>query len=79
MDLVELLGKKNRKVPVLMTKQMTEAVVVLNNVRDCVGIPSTNIYVFAVVSTYTLNLGFVSASSVSIFVILYDNTTYVTG
>lgn len=47
MDLVEVLGKKNKKVPVLLTKSMKEAVEALINTRDDVDIPAGNPYFFA--------------------------------
>lgn len=47
MDLVEVLGKKNRKVPVPLTRDMTAAVETLISTREAVGIPSLNPYVFA--------------------------------
>lgn len=50
MDIVEVLGKKNRKVPILLTKNMLHAVNALIQTRDSVGIPLENPYIFAVVS-----------------------------
>ena len=50
MNLVEVLGKKNRKVPVLLTKTMSKAIEALNSVRESVGIDLGNAFVFAVVS-----------------------------
>ncbi|XP_021361550.1 uncharacterized protein LOC110455631 [Mizuhopecten yessoensis] len=48
MDMVEVLGKKNRKVPILMTQTMLAAVSALVSTRDAVGIPKENPFVFAV-------------------------------
>lgn len=48
MDIVEVLGKKNRKVPILLTKNMLHAVNALIQTRDSVGIPLENPYIFAV-------------------------------
>ena len=50
MDLVEVLGKQDRKVPVLLTASMTRAVEVLIDTRVSAGIPHGNPYVFANVS-----------------------------
>ena len=44
---MEVLGKKNRKVPVLLTKSMVAAVEALIKTRDGVGIAASNPYVFA--------------------------------
>lgn len=49
MDLVEVLGKKNRKVPVILTKSMSQATEVLIDKRNDVGIPEENPYLFACV------------------------------
>lgn len=50
MDMVQVVGKKNRKVPLLLTVTASSAVQVLINKRAEVGIDHTNPYVFAVVS-----------------------------
>ena len=54
MDLVEVLGKKNRKVPVLLTRDMTAAIETLISTREAVGIPTLNPYVFAQVQMLNL-------------------------
>lgn len=53
MDLVEIMGKHNRKVPVLITPTIGEALKVLVQMRTAVGIPADNPYVFATVSKST--------------------------
>ena len=46
-DLVQIPGKKNRKVPMLITTDVKEAIEALNVHRDMVGISSSNPYCFA--------------------------------
>ena len=46
-DLVQIPGKKNRKVPMLITADVKEAIDILNAYRDKVDIPSSNPYCFA--------------------------------
>lgn len=46
-DLVQIPGKKNRKVPMLITEDVKEAIDILNAYRDRVDIPSSNPYCFA--------------------------------
>ena len=46
-DLVQVPGKKSRKVPMLMTNDVKEGIEVLNAHRETVGIPSTNPFCFA--------------------------------
>lgn len=46
-DLVQIPGKKNRKVPMLITTDVKEAIETLNANRDKVGIPSSNPFCFA--------------------------------
>ncbi len=55
MKLVEVLGKQNRKVPVLLTPDMATALQVLTAKRDAAGVCKTNPYVFASVSIIYLN------------------------
>ena len=47
MDLVEVMGKQNKKVPVLLTPVMKAAIEKLIKHRDMCGVDPTNIYVFA--------------------------------
>ena len=47
MDLVEVMGKQNRKVPILLTPVMKAAVERLIKHRDMCGVDPRNIYVFA--------------------------------
>lgn len=49
MDLVEVMGKKNRKVPVLITPMVKEALEHLISHRQAVGIKEDNPYIFATV------------------------------
>ena len=50
-DLVQIPGKKGRKVPVLITDDIKEGLDVLNAKRELVGIPSANPFLFASRST----------------------------
>lgn len=50
MDLIEIMGKHNRKVPVLITPAVGDALKVLVQTRKSVGIPVDNPYIFATVS-----------------------------
>ena len=47
MDLVEIVGKRKRRVPVLLTPLMTRGMNVLLQVRSSVGVPKENPYLFA--------------------------------
>ncbi|XP_060587044.1 uncharacterized protein LOC132742612 isoform X2 [Ruditapes philippinarum] len=47
MDLVEVMGKRNRKVPVLLTQPMKAGIERLIQFRDICGVHPENIYVFA--------------------------------
>lgn len=47
LDLVQIPGKKSRKVPMLITDDVKEGIDMLNLNRDAVGIPSTNPFCFA--------------------------------
>ena len=46
--MVEITGKRNRKVPVLLTPDMKEAIMVLNSTRGKGNVTKENMYVFAV-------------------------------
>ena len=50
-DLVQIPGKKGRKVPVLITDDIKEGLEVLNTKRELVGIPYSNPFLFASRST----------------------------
>ena len=45
--MVEIRGKRGRKVPVLLTKEVKKAMVLLVEKRDAVGINPRNLYLFA--------------------------------
>ena len=45
--MVEIKGKKGRKVPIILTKEMIESIDLLNRTRRKVGIASGNPFVFA--------------------------------
>ena len=45
--MVEIRGKKGRKVAVILTENMKESIDLLNHTRAQLGIPKTNPYVFA--------------------------------
>lgn len=47
MDLVEVMGKRNRKVPVLLTPPMKSGIESLIHFRETCGVHPENIYVFA--------------------------------
>ena len=47
LDLIEVPGKKNRKVPILVTQEAKTAMDVLAKTRDAVGIPERNPFFFA--------------------------------
>lgn len=47
MDLVEVMGKQNRKVPVLLTPNVKTAIDLLNDTREKSGVCADNKYVFA--------------------------------
>jgi hypothetical protein len=46
--MVEIVGKNRRKVPVILTTDVKNAIIVLNNTRKEVGVSQYNEYVFAV-------------------------------
>lgn len=46
-DMVEIRGKRGRKVPVILTSEMTSSISLLIKTRKAVGIPDENPYVFA--------------------------------
>lgn len=52
---LEVRGKRGRKVPLILTKRNEEAIQLLVKVRDCIGVSSSNPYVFAVVSNNSGN------------------------
>ncbi len=45
--MVEIRGKRGRKVPIILTKDMQESIDLLNHTRAAVGIAEKNPYVFA--------------------------------
>ena len=45
---VEVRGKRGRKVPMLLNKELTSAIQLLINTREAVGVNENNIYVFAI-------------------------------
>lgn len=47
MDLIEVVGKNFKRVPVLLTKSMTSALKALIDFRNDGGVSSSNPYVFA--------------------------------
>lgn len=47
LSVVEIIGKRGRKVPVLLTKQMIQAIDFLNSKRNVAGVNRENEYVFA--------------------------------
>ena len=47
LDMVEIRGKRGRKVPVILTSEMTSSISLLIKTRKAVGIPDENPYVFA--------------------------------
>ncbi|OWF47266.1 hypothetical protein KP79_PYT26191 [Mizuhopecten yessoensis] len=51
LDLVEIVGKRNRKVPVLLAEDMRNAIDILVAKRADVGVPKNNKYLFAAPST----------------------------
>lgn len=51
LQLVEIVGKKNRKVPVLLTKDMRDALDMLNSKRNAIGVPLENPFLFAAPSS----------------------------
>ena len=54
-DMVEITGKRNRKVPVLLTPAVKEAIVVLEANREKGNVNSDNIYIFATNDGKSLN------------------------
>ena len=50
MDLVEVMGKQNRKVPVLLTKNLRLGINLLIETRNKCGVDGLNKYVFAKVN-----------------------------
>jgi len=59
MDLVEVMGKKNNKVPVLLTPVMKASIELLNDYQDVCGVHKKNIYVFAEVHSFILDSHFI--------------------
>eukprot|EP00795_Rhopilema_esculentum_P006572 gene6572-12108_t len=55
MDLVYVRGKWSRKVPILLTAEIVNAMKALVKTRDAVGVPNENKYVFAAPSRCSLN------------------------
>ena len=51
LTLIEVPGKKNRKVPTLVTEESKEAMKTLKKTRDSAGIPNTNPFFFASISS----------------------------
>ena len=47
LDLVETQGKQNKRVPILLTKEMSTAIETLISTRDGCGINEDNPYIFA--------------------------------
>ena len=47
LDMVEIMGKRGRKVPVILTAEMTRSIDLLIKTRKAVGIQERNPYVFA--------------------------------
>lgn len=47
MELLEVIGKQNKTVPILMTDKIVIAIETLNKYRSTCGVPSDNKYVFA--------------------------------
>ena len=45
--MVEIRGKRDRKVPVILTPEVKNSIDLLNKTRRAVGIPDKNPYVFA--------------------------------
>ena len=54
-DLVEIIGKNRRKVPVILTEDVKSAIVALNQKREEGGVNKSNPYVFAVNDTRSGN------------------------
>ena len=54
-DMVEITGKRNRKVPVLLTPAVKEAIVMLEANREKGNVNSDNIYIFATNDGKSLN------------------------
>ena len=55
MDLVYVRGKRSRKVPILLTAEIVNAMKALVKMRDTVGVSNENKYVFAAPSRGSLN------------------------
>ena len=53
MDLVEIIGKQGRKVPLLIPPDVKQALELLVNKRTNAGVPTDNLFVFAKVSVCT--------------------------
>ena len=47
LDMVEIMGKRGRKVPVILTAEMTRSIDLLIKTRKAVAIQERNPYVFA--------------------------------
>ncbi|CAB3987135.1 uncharacterized protein LOC110043873 [Paramuricea clavata] len=55
LDMVEVRGKRGRKVPIILTPELKTSIELLNRTRSAVGIPEDNPYVFANASKKSLN------------------------
>lgn len=53
MQLVEVLGKQKRRVPVLLAPDMVQAIELLISTRIAAGVPSENKYLFPQVNDHT--------------------------
>ena len=60
MDLVETVGKRGNKVPVLLTPEMKKAIDLLITTRNAVGVSKKNLYIFA--RPYKKSDGYMRAS-----------------
>lgn len=47
LDMMEIKGKRGRKVPIILTEEMKDSIGLLIKTRKAVGIPDANTYVFA--------------------------------
>ncbi|XP_070549166.1 uncharacterized protein [Ptychodera flava] len=57
---VEVIGKRGRIVPILLTEKLTQSVLLLNKTRESVGVNPQNMYVFA--RAYYASLGHIRGS-----------------
>jgi len=55
LDMVEIRGKRGRRVPVILAPQMITSISLLNSTRKAVGIPEGNRYIFARVNQGSLD------------------------